>query len=157
MLLSFERPIVGALAVDQPGATLLLFMVWSKQSCRSRFGTCANGQLRFPRNLGVLSSPRQRPGWSHRVTNSRPRRCTRPSRSELTSATEVPPNEGNEVRRDGRQEKNRKGVPDVGTWTGNHVQGFVLGRRVTITIQDSNPGLQHFAVRRTQHWTNRMR
>ena len=57
-------------------------MVWCEQSCRSRIGTCANGQSWFPRNLGdpVVSSAN--PGRRHRVTNSRPRRCTRPPRSE---------------------------------------------------------------------------
>jgi hypothetical protein len=33
-------------------ATLLHGMVWCKQSCRRRIGTCANGQLRFSKNLG---------------------------------------------------------------------------------------------------------
>ena len=52
MLLSVERPLVGAFAFRSPRATLLHSMVWCKQSCRRRFGTCANGQSRFPRNLG---------------------------------------------------------------------------------------------------------
>ncbi len=38
-------------------------MVWCKKSLRSRIGTCANGQLGFPRNLGdpVVSSAESRP------------------------------------------------------------------------------------------------
>jgi hypothetical protein len=35
-----------------------------------------------PGTWEILSFPRQTPGWSHRVTNSRPRRRTRPPRSE---------------------------------------------------------------------------
>ena len=31
-------------------------MVWCKQSCRRRIGTCANGQSWFPRNLGESCS-----------------------------------------------------------------------------------------------------
>src|SRR6185369_12321425 len=56
-------------------------------------------------NGEILSSPPRHPGRSYRVTNSRPRRHTRPPGSEKNEWTrEVPPSEGNEVRRDGRQE-----------------------------------------------------
>jgi hypothetical protein len=36
MLLSVERPFVGAFAFHIPGAMLLHLMVWCKQSCRRR-------------------------------------------------------------------------------------------------------------------------
>jgi hypothetical protein len=58
MLLSFERPFVGAFAVLVPRATLLhrngLVTVVLPESD----GSCANGQLGFSRNLGgpVVSS-----------------------------------------------------------------------------------------------------
>jgi hypothetical protein len=82
MLLSVERPLAGALAVRLPRATprhcnglvpaVLPASVWNM----------ANGQSGFPKNLGdpVVSSVD--PGWSYRVTNSRPQRRTRPLRSE---------------------------------------------------------------------------
>ena len=78
--------------------------------------------------------------------------------ANATSATEVPPSEGNEVRRDEQQEvvaphstdeagelaprdpvegrKNRKGVPDAGPWAGHYVRGFVLGT----TYYRNDPG-----------------
>ena len=37
---------------DHQGPRCCTATVWCKQSCRRRFGTCANGQLGFPRNLG---------------------------------------------------------------------------------------------------------
>jgi hypothetical protein len=40
MLLSVERPFVGAFAFHIPRATLLHFMVWCKQSCRRRLNMC---------------------------------------------------------------------------------------------------------------------
>ncbi len=52
MLLSFESTvIVGAFVFLIAGATLPFCTGLEWQSCRSR-RTCANGQLRFPRNLG---------------------------------------------------------------------------------------------------------
>lgn len=54
------------------------------------------------------------------------------------------------------ERKNRKGVPDVGTWAANYVRGFVLGTRITVTAQDSRSGLQYLAVWRIHHQRNRM-
>ena len=67
---------------DNPGPRRGTVAVWCPRSCRRRCGTCANGQSRVPKNLGdpVVSSVE--PGWSYRVTNSRPQRRTRPPRSE---------------------------------------------------------------------------
>src|SRR5262245_13639425 len=42
----------------------------------------AIGHLGFPKNLGEPVVSSAHPGWSHRVTNSRPGRRTRPLRSE---------------------------------------------------------------------------
>jgi hypothetical protein len=59
----------------------------------------------FPRNLGALVVSSVQPGGSHRVTNSRPLAAhSSAGGANRTSATEVPPSEGNEARRDGRQE-----------------------------------------------------
>ena len=82
MLLSVERPFVGAFAVHIPRATLLhcnglvqAVLPASRNMCKRT--------IEIPQELvEILSSPRQHPGWSYRVTNSRPRRRTRPSRSE---------------------------------------------------------------------------
>lgn len=82
MLLSVERPFVGAFAFHIPRATLLHFMVLCKQSCRRRLNMCKRA-LGFSRNWGgpVFSSMRSRP--ENRVTNSRLCRRTRPPGSEL--------------------------------------------------------------------------
>ena len=111
-----------------------------------------------PGTWEILSFPRQYPGWRHRVTNSRPCRRTRPSRSERNEC-----NRGTAKRRKrsaaGRAagsrstlstdeagellpqdpvkgRKNRKGVSDVGTWAGKYVRGFELG----ITYHRHDPG-----------------
>ncbi len=74
MLLSFERTISWEPSLlSYRGPRCYSLLVWCKQSCRSR-RTCANGQLGSPGTWEVLSFPRQIPGWSYRVTNSRPRR-----------------------------------------------------------------------------------
>lgn len=51
MLLSVERPFAGAFAFLIPGATLQHCTGLVPQSCRRRLNM-ANGQSRFPRNLG---------------------------------------------------------------------------------------------------------
>ena len=104
MLLSVERPLVGAFAFHIPGATLLHLMVWCKQSCRRRLNM-ANGQSGFPRNLGdpAVSSaqiPAGDPGYQLQAPAAH---SSAGERKERVDA-EVPPSEGNEARRDGRQE-----------------------------------------------------
>ena len=94
----------GVFAVLIAGATLPFCTGLEWQSCRSR-RTCANGQLGFPRNLGdpVVSSAESRreiPGYQLQAHRDR----TWSEGSKITSATEVSPSEGNEARRDGRQE-----------------------------------------------------
>ena len=62
MLLSVERPFVGAFAFDIPRATLLHRNGLVQAVLPASTGTCANGQLGFPRNLGdpVVSSATSR-------------------------------------------------------------------------------------------------
>ena len=105
MLLSFERPFVGAFAFVVPRAMLLHrnglvqvvlpASVWNmckrtieipqelERSCRL-LGNFPDGATGLPT-----------PGFGGALVRQR---------ANPTSATEVPPNEGNEVRRDGRQE-----------------------------------------------------
>jgi len=52
MRLSLETSFVGAFAFFIPGATRQRSIGLTLSSCRGRNGTCANGQLEFPRNLG---------------------------------------------------------------------------------------------------------
>ena len=68
MLLSVERPFVGAFAVHIPRAMLLLRNGLVQAVLPASVRTCANGQLWFPRNLGdpVVSSATSRlelPGY----------------------------------------------------------------------------------------------
>ena len=62
MLLSVERPFVGAFAVHIPRATLLLRNGLVQAVLPASVRTCANGQWGFPRNLGepVVSSATSR-------------------------------------------------------------------------------------------------
>ena len=68
MLLSVERPFVGAFAVHIPRAMLLHRNGLVQAVLPASVRTCANGQSRFPRNLGdpVASSATSRselPGY----------------------------------------------------------------------------------------------
>src|SRR5436189_4530283 len=87
MLLSVERPIVGALAAPKPGATLLHLtgLVTAVLPASTEHGKRA---IVVPQELGrscrLLSA---NPGRSYRVTNSRPRRRTRPPGSEKNEWT----------------------------------------------------------------------
>ena len=153
-------------------------VVWCTQSCRRR-GTCANGQLRFPRNLGdpVVSSARSR--LETRVTNSRPRRRTRPPRSERNECNRgtakrrkrsavgwaagsrstliVPMKPGNWSRGTRwREGKTERGCLMLDPGPGNTSEASYLEPRITVTTQDSSPGSQRLAVRRVHHQRNRM-
>ena len=79
-------------------------MVWCEQSCR-RGLNMANGHLGFPRNLGdpVVSSAKSRPEIPGQQLLASAVHSSARERKERVNA-EVPPNDGNEVRRDGRQE-----------------------------------------------------
>jgi hypothetical protein len=82
MLLSAERPFVGASAFHIPGATLLhrTGLVPAFLPASTEHG---KRTIEVPQELGrschLLSA---NPGRSYRVTNSRPRRRTRPPGSE---------------------------------------------------------------------------
>ena len=83
MLLSSERPFVGASAFCIPGATLLRRNGLTQAVLPESDWNMANGQLRFPRNLGesyFCSSAI--PGWRYRVINSRLWQCTRLAENE---------------------------------------------------------------------------
>ena len=104
MLLSVERPFVGAFAFLIPRATLRHRTGLVQQSCRRRLNM-ANGHLGFPRNLGypVVSSAKFRPEIPDYQLQASAAHSSAGERNERVDA-EVPPNEGNEVRWDGRQE-----------------------------------------------------
>ena len=104
MLLSVERPFVGAFAFHIPGATLLHCSGLVPQSCRRRLNM-ANEHLGFSRNLGdpVVSSAKSRPEIPGCQLQASAVHSSAEERKERVNA-EVPPNEGNEVRRDGRRE-----------------------------------------------------
>src|SRR5262249_32307108 len=82
MLLSAERPFVGALALHIPGATLLHCsgLVTAVLPASTEQGKRTLGVLQeLGRSCRLL---RENPGRSYRVTNSRLRRRTRPPGSE---------------------------------------------------------------------------
>ena len=102
MLLSSERPFVGASAFCIPGATLLRRNGLTQAVPPESEWNMANGQLRFPRNLGepcsLLGESRlEIPGYQLQALTAALVR----QGAKTTSETEVPPSEGNEVRRDG--------------------------------------------------------
>jgi hypothetical protein len=104
MLLSPERPIVGAFAFPTSGAMLRHRNGLVPQSRRGRLnmGKRTSG---FPRNLGgpVVSSVQSRlelPGYQLQASAAH---SSAGDRTERVN-TEVPPSEGNEARREGRQE-----------------------------------------------------
>ena len=179
MLLSVERPFVGAFAFEIPRATLLhcnglvhAILPASRNMCKRT--------MEIPQELvEILSSPRQQPGWSYRVTNSRPRRCTRPPRSERNECNRgtakrrkrsaagwvagsrstfiVPMKPGNWSRRTRwREGKTERGCLMLDPGPGNTSEASYLEPRITVTTQDSSPGIQRLAVRRIHHQRNRM-
>ena len=104
MLLSVERPFVGASAFHLPGATLLHFsgLVHAVLPASTEHGKRTSG---FSRNLGdpVVSSAESRPEIPGYQLQASAVHSSVGERKERASA-EVPPSEGNEVRRDGRQD-----------------------------------------------------
>ena len=180
MLLSVERPFVGAFAFHIPRATLLhcsgLVRVVLPAS-----GTMCKRTIEIPQELGrSFSSPRQHPGWRYRVTNSRPRRRTCPPRSEKNECNRgtakrrqrsaagwtarsrstliVLMKPGNWSRRTRwREGKTERGCLVLDPGPGTTSEASYLEPRITLTTQDSSPGMQRLAVRRIQHQRNRMR
>jgi len=125
----------------------------------------------------VVSS--DNPGRRHRVTNSRSRRCTRPSRSEKNECNRgtakrrkrsaagwaagsrstliVPMKPGNWSRRTRwREGKTERGCLMLGSGPGTTSEASYSEPRITVTTQDSSPGLQRSAAWRIQHQRNRM-
>ena len=104
MLWSAERPFVGAFAFLIPGATLrhCSGLVYAVLPASTEQGKRTWG---FPRNLGdpVVSSVRTRPEIPGDQLQASAAHSSAGERKERVNA-KVPPNEGNEVRRDGRQE-----------------------------------------------------
>jgi hypothetical protein len=102
MLLSSERPFVGASAFCIPGATLLRRNGLTQAVLPESDWNMANGQLRFPRNLGEPCSllGESRNGDTGLPTPGLDGSLVRQG-AKTTSETEVPPSEGNEVRRNG--------------------------------------------------------
>jgi hypothetical protein len=102
MLLSVERPFVGASAFHIPGAMLrhCTGLVPAVLPASTEHGKRVLG---FPRNLGdpVVSSAQSRPELPGDQLLASAARSSVGERKERVN-TEVPPNEGNEVRRDGR-------------------------------------------------------
>ena len=104
MLWSVERPHVGPLQFRNQGPRNGTVRVWCQQSCRRRLNM-ANGQSGFSRNLGapVVSSATSRPELPGHQLQVSAAHSSAGERKERVNA-EVSPSEGNEVRRDGRQE-----------------------------------------------------
>src|SRR6185369_16037655 len=87
MLLSVERPNVGALAFPKPGA-MLRYRTGLVSAVLPASIEHGKRTIGVPQELGrscrLLSA---NPGWSYRVTNSRLRRRTRPPGSEQNEWT----------------------------------------------------------------------
>ena len=82
MLLSSERLVVGASAFCIPGATLLCRKGLTQAVPPESDWNMANGQRRFPRNLGDPVASSATSGRRYRTNNSRLWWRTRPPKSE---------------------------------------------------------------------------
>ena len=134
-----------------------------------------------PQELGrSCSSPRLIPGWSYRVTNSRPRRWVLVRRgAKRTSANRgttkrrqrsavgwaagshstliVPRKPGNWSRGTRwREGKTVRGCLMLDPGPGTTSKALYLETRITVTTQDSKPGIQRLVVWRIHHQRNRM-
>ena len=105
MLLSFERPFVGASAFEIPGAMLRHRNGLVPAVLPESDGNMCKRTVGVPQELGrscrLLGDSRpESPGDQLQASAAH---SAAEERTEA-SATEVPPSEGNEARRDGRQE-----------------------------------------------------
>ncbi len=130
--------------------------------------------------LGRSTVSSEIPGRRYRVTNSRPWRRTRPLRSERNECTRgtakrrqrsaagwaagsrstliVLMKPGNWTRRTRwREGKTERGCLMLDSGPGTTSEAWYLESRITVTTQDSKPGLQLLAVWRIHHLRNRMR
>ncbi len=155
-------------------------MVWCEQSRRRRIGTCANGQ-RFPRNLGDpdcflgripagdtgLPTPGLGGALVHRGANSnecnrgtakRRKRSAAGWASGSRSTLIVPMKPGNWSRRTRwREGKTERGCLMLAPGPGTTSEASYSETRITVTTQDSSPGVRPEVARRIQHQRNRMR
>ena len=181
MLLSFERPFVGAFAFVVPRATLLHRNGLVRAVLPESDWNMCKRTIGVPQELvEILSFPRQYPGRSYRVTNSRPWRLTRPPRSEHNEC-----NRGTAKRRkrsaagwaagsrstfivltklgnwprgtQWREGKTERGCLMLDPGLGNTSEASNSETRITVTTQDSNPGMRPSAAWRNHHQMNRMR
>ncbi len=157
MLMSVERPFVGALAFHIPRATLLHRNGLVQAVLPASVWNMCKRTIGVPQELGrTLFAPRRIPGWRHRVTNSRPRRFTRPPRSEHNecnrgtakrrqrsaagwaagsrNALIVPLKQGNSLRRTLWRKAKRRPADPV---EGNMSSTSKLDPHVTVTRLDS--------------------
>jgi hypothetical protein len=104
MLLSVERPFVGAFAFRIPGAVLLHRNGLVRAVLPTSTEDEQTDHWGSPGTCEILSFPWRNPGWEYRVTNPRLRRRTRP-----------PGSEKNELRRSYRRTKATKRGGTVGT------------------------------------------
>ncbi len=178
MLLSVEIPLVGAFVFRSARATLRHCMVWCTQSCRRR-RTCANGQSRFPRNLGEPCSllgelpagdtglPTPGPGGSlvrlganqrvePRYRQAKETKCGGTATGRRSTFI-VPMKPGNQSRGTRwREGKTERGCLMLDSGPGTTSEASNLESRITVTTQDSTPGMRQFAVWRNHHQRNRM-
>ena len=180
MLLSFERPFVGAFAFVQPGATLLHRIGLVRAVLPESDWNMCKRTIEVSQELGRSTVSSEIPGRRYRATNSRPWRRTRPSRSEHNECNRgtakrrqrsaagwaagsrstliVPMKPGNRSRGTRwREGKTERGCLMLGPGPGTTSEASYLEPRITVTTQDSSPGMQRLAVRRIQHQRNRMR
>ena len=181
MLLSVERPNRGSLCLSMTrGHAAALYGLVQAVLPASDWNMCKR-TIVVPQELGrTLFAPRRIPGWRYRVTNSRPWRRTRPPRSESNECNRgtakrrkrsaagwaarsrstliVLMKPGNRSRGTRwREGKTERGCLMLDPESGNTSEASYLDQRVTVTIQDSNPGMRPSVAWRNHHQMNRMR
>ncbi len=180
MLLSSERPFVGAFAFCIPGATLLRRNGLTQTVLPESVWNMADGILRFPRNLGesyflLLGNSRlELPGYQlqalavHSSGRERKQRVQpRYRQAKETKCGEMavgcrstrivlmkPGNWSRWTR--WREGKTERGCLMLDPGSGNTSEASNLELRINDTAQDSIPGIQRFAVWRIQCQRNRM-
>jgi hypothetical protein len=150
MLLSVERPIVGAFALRGPGATLLhciglvqAVLPASREHVQTDnrdfprtweilHVSSADSRLELPGDQLQASAVHSSAGERKQRVEPRYRQAKATKRGGMDGRKSQHPHSTDEAGElvpqdpvEGR--KNRKGVPDVGTWAGKYVRGFVLG------------------------------
>ena len=178
MLLSVERPIVGAFALGGPRATLL-HRNGLVQAVLPASGNMCKRTIEILQELGrscrlLDKIPAGAPGdqlqasAAHSAVEERTHRVqTRYRQARQRSAAGwaagsrstliVPMKPGNWSRGTRwREGKTERGCLMLDPGPGNTSEASYLEPRITVTIQDSSPGSQRLAVRRIPHQRNRM-